>query len=169
MKRGGKKPLEWVFSYINVTDDTITNKRIELGLKDDEVAEIHRIDSLLNHEDLDDAADASCTANMYLSMDPDAEASPALAATHDDLEVFFENQCDSEGRVGAAGTAFMNRRTTKQTEDFNPPVLVGTDIGHVMICESTSGTIAGQSWVRIYFTRRKATVMELNQILLKRR
>lgn len=166
-----KKPLEWVFNSIQTTDDTVTQDRIELGLKDDEVAEIHRVDSLIDHGILVDDQNNSVTVNMMLSMDPDINIArdPAVAVNHEDLESFFENQCSAQQEAAAAATAAMEKRSTKQTQDFDPPVLVGTDVGHIMHTEYAAAAVSGQSWVRLYFTRRKANVMELNQILLKRR
>lgn len=172
-KRSGKKPLEWVFNSVNTTTDTVVQDRIELGLKDDEVAQIHRIDSLLDYGKLLDAgpADDSAMLNMMLSMDPDINIArdPAVAVNHEDLEVFFENQVGADLQSAAVGQSVDEKGNKTKSVAYDPPILVGTDVGHIAHCESTNNNTIGQSWVRLYFTRRKANVMELNQILLKRR
>lgn len=161
----GKKPLEWVYGAINTTDDTVTNERIELGLKDDEVAEIHRIETKIACGNVPDAANDDIDMYLMLSMDPDVEASPAVAANHEDLEIFYEDTYQVQQEVGAAGTATLVNSHQKECQ-YDPPVLVGTDVGMVVIGDAT---ITGEFGCRLYFTRRKANVMELNQILLKRR
>lgn len=161
-----KRPLEWVFGYINTTDDTLTNQRIELGLRDDEVAEIWKLDSQIDIGNIPDAANDDVVAHMLLSMDPDFVTDPTLAATHEDLEVLFEHHLHIQQEVGAAGTA-IQRNSDHKVSDFAPyPVLVGTDLG---MCVQNDADIPVDTWLRVYFTRRKATVSELNQILLKRR
>lgn len=165
-RRSSKKPLEWQIGCINTADATVTNGRIELGLKDDEVAEIHRIDSHIGVGNIPDAANDDVSAYMMLSMDPDIATDPATAANHEDLEVFFEHAQNWQQEVGAAGTAALNKGPLSKAGNFDPPILVGTDVGQVV---KGDATIACEFWTRLYFTRRKATVMELNQILLKRR
>lgn len=160
-----KKPLEWQFGFVATTDATVTNHRISLGLKDDEVAEIHKIESLINFGNIPDAANDEVEGNLALSMDPDVSVSPALAASNDDLEWFFHDRSNIQSEVGAAGYGIIEK-ARKHVTDHNPPILVGTDVGMVVIGDAT---IVCDFWVRIFFTRRKANVMELNQILLKRR
>ena len=165
-KRSSKKPLEWVYGYVNSVDATVTNYRIELGLKDDEVAELHKIDAKIAVDNIPDAANDEVVTYMALSMDPDIAADPALAASHDDLEVFFGHEANMQQEVGGAGTAALNKGPVAKISDFAPPVLVGTDVGMVVHGDAD---IACSFSARLYFTRRKANVMELNQILLKRR
>jgi len=165
-KNYSKKPLEWQFGYVNTTDGTVTNYRIELGLKDDEVAEIHKIDAKIGVGNIPDAANDDIEVFMMLSMDPDVAADPALAASHDDLEIFFEHEQAMQQEVGAAGQSALNRGPVAKVSDYKPPVLLGTDIG---MSVHGDAAVACDFWTRVYFTRRKANVMELNQILLKRR
>lgn len=160
-----KKPLEWKFGYINTTDTTITNFRIALGLKDDEVAEIHQIESLISFGNIPDAANDEVVGDLALSMDPDVIADPSVAVNNEDLEWFFHDRSDIQLEVGAAGATIMER-SRKHVTPHDPPVLVGTDIGMVAAGDAS---IPCDFWVRIFFTRRKANVMELNQVLLKRR
>lgn len=167
-KRSYKKPLEYVFVSVETSDDTVTNARAELGLKDDEVAEIHKIDGQIMVSTLVDAANNKVTASMMLSMDPDIDEDPSDSENHDDLEVFYEHQLDLQQEVGAAGTAALKTSESK-VSDFRVPVLVGTDVGVVVGTEYSGAAVGCYFWTRLYFTRRKANVMELNQILLKRR
>lgn len=165
-KNYSKKPLEWTNGRINTVDATVTNYRIELGLKDDEVAEIHKVDSRISAGLIDSAAADDVNMYMMMGMDPDVVASPAVAVNHDDLEIFFEDRLriQTDGIVANGLAAFRGNKD--KISDFVPPVLVGTDLGMVAVGDVT---VTGEFWVRIYFTRRKANVMELNQILLKRR
>jgi len=165
-KRGStKKPLEWMFGFVNTTDATVTNYRIELGLKDDEVAEIHKVESLINFANIPDAANDEVQGDLAISMDPDVIADPSTAANNDDLELFFHDRSNIQIEAGAAGTSVIEK-ARKHVTDHKQPVLVGTDVGMVV---KGDASIACEFWVRIFFTRRRATVMELNQVLLKRR
>lgn len=161
-----KRALEWVFGYVNTTDSTTTNQRIELGLRDDEVAEIWRVESLVDMNNIPDAANDEVKGHLMLSMDPDIESDPGVATNHEDLEVFYEHTYDVQQEVGAAGTATLVL-TDRQSSDYYPyPVLVGTDVGMVVDGDADIGITF---WSRLFFTRRRASVQELNQILLKRR
>lgn len=164
-KRSSKKPLEWKFGYVNTTNATVTNFRIELGLRDEEVAEIHKVRSSIAWANIPDAANDDVDGHLALSMDPDVAVSPAEAANHEDLEWFYHHNYDLQQEIGAAGQNAL-RNSDGQDCNFSPPVLVGTDVGLVVIGDAT---IACSFWVRIFFTRRKANVAELNQVLLKRR
>lgn len=164
-KGSRKRPLEWKMDTVNTTDNTVTNGRIALGLRDDEIAEIHKIDSHIAYANIPDAANDSLAAYKALSMDPDVADSPATAANNEDLEKFLLHSYQVQQEVGAAGTATLVL-SDEQTHYYDPPVLVGTDVGQVVIGDAT---IANEFWTRIFFTRRKATAAELNQILLKRR
>lgn len=165
-KKNYKKPVEWVFGRVKTTDGTITNYRIELGLKDDEVAEIHKIDSRVSIGLIDSAAADDVNVDMMMGMDPDVIADPGVDTNHDDMEIFFENSLgvQTDGAVAAGLAAFVSDR--QKVSDFDPPLLVGTDLGMVVHGDTT---VDAEFWARVYFTRRKANVMELNQILLKRR
>lgn len=163
-KSSSKKPLEWVFGYVDTADDTVTNRRIELGLKDDEVAEIHKVDASIDCG-LVDGADDDVDCNMMLSMDPDVDADPAVTDNHDDLEIFFDMKHHLDRDLTTEGQSQGNLVTQKMS-DFKIPVIVGTDVGMVVHGDATE---TGYFWVRLYFTRRRASVMDLNQVLLKRR
>jgi len=165
-KRSSNKPLEWKFGYINTTDATVTNFRIVLGLKDDEVAEIHKVMSAIIPAGFAaGGADDTALASMALSMDPDVIADPAAAANQEDLEWFYMHFNDQQIELTTDG-AFWALLSNEKNVDFDPPVLVGTDVGMVV---HNDADINCMTWVRLYFTRRKANVMELNQVLLKRR
>lgn len=161
-----EKPLEWKFGFINTIDGTVTNFRIVLGLKDDEVAEIHKVMSNIGPAGFAaGGADDFIEQVMVLSMDPDVLADPAVAVNHEDLEWFYLHKHTVQEELETTGKT-AHKHDDSQSEDFDPPILVGTDVG-MAVHNDTS--LACDSWVRIYFTRRKANVMELNQVLLKRR
>lgn len=164
MKRS-KKPLEWKMDTITTADATVTNGRIALGLRDDEIAEIHKIVSTITYANIPDAADDALFATKALSMDPDVDGSPYVMANNEDLEWFLHHPFHVQQEVGAAGQTTLKLSDMKDI-DFNPPILVGTDVGQIVIGDAAIGV---DFLTRIYFTRRKATAAELNQILLKRR
>jgi len=165
-KGTSKKPLEWKFVAINTTDGTITNARIALGLKDDEVAEIHKVmSSIAPAAFAAGGADDMLVQAMALSMDPDVIADPQVAASNEDLEWFFLHRHEVQAEIETDGMT-QHIHNSEKDVNFDPPVLVGTDVGVVV---HNDAAIACGSWVRIFFTRRKANVMELNQVLLKRR
>jgi len=161
----GRKPVEWVLGRVNTIDGTVENYRLSLGLKDDEVAEIHKVDMQIDTANVPDAANDTLILDQMLSMDPDVIADPAVAANHDDLEIFAEQNYTFQQEIGAAGQTTLILSDNK-ISDFKMPVLVGTDVGMVVHGDAD---IACQFKARLYFTRRKANVMELNQVLLKRR
>lgn len=165
-KRSGKKPLEWKFASINTTNATVTNARIILGLKDDEVAEIHKVmSSIAPAAFAAGGADDFLQMDMALSIDPDVAVDPGVAANNLDLEWFYLHRLFLQSEIETSGLS-QHKHNDMNSEDFDPPLLVGTDVGMVV---ANDATIACESWVRIFFTRRKSTVMELNQVLLKRR
>ena len=165
-RKSSNKPLEWKFGYVNTTDATVTNFRIVMGLKDDEVAEIHKVVSSISPAGFaTGGADDIILHSLALSMDPDVIADPALAASQEDLEWFYMHFHDLQEELETSGKA-SHKLNDMQNQDFDPPVLVGTDVGMVV---HNDASINAMSWVRLYFTRRKANVMELNQVLLKRR
>ena len=161
----GKKPLEWIYQAVNTTDSTVTNARLELGLKDDEIAEIHKVMTEISPAGFAaGGADLTEIYNMALSMDPDVQVDPADDDNQDDLEWFYSHNLNQQIELTTQG-AWMGKNNSMKSESFDPPILVGTDVGMV---------VAGDTKVcdfrcRLFFTRRKANVMELNQVLLKRR
>jgi hypothetical protein len=164
-RRNSSKPLEWAFQYVNSTDATVTNDSFDLDLKDDEVAEIWAIDSSIAIGNVPDAANDDIDVGLMLSMDPDIAVTPLTAANQQDLEVFFMHRYEVQQEIGAAGSVSLVNSDHKSM-NFNPPILVGTNVGMVVVGDAT---IACEFWARLYFTRRKANVLELNQVLLKRR
>jgi hypothetical protein len=163
--RKGSKPLEWVMDVINTTDATVTNGRIALGLKDDEVAEIHAIDSHIQFGNIPDAANDTVRGYKAVSMDPDTIEDPAVGSNNEDQEKFLLHAYAVQQEVGGASTATLVL-TDEQRRVYDPPILVGTDIGQVVIGDAT---ISGEFWTRVFFTRRKASQLDLTNVLLKRR
>lgn len=159
------KPLEWIAQSIHTTDSTVTNARLALGLKDDEVAEVHKV-----YSEISPAAfaaggvDLAEYCNLALSMDPDVIASPVTYTNQEDLEWFYSHNFSQQIELTTSG-AFYAKINDEKDVNFDPPILVGTDIGMVV----AGDTKVCDFLVRVFFTRRKANVMELNQVLLKRR
>lgn len=162
-----KKPMEWVYAMDSNSLATVVTTRIELGLRDDEVAEILAIQGSVEIPPLPEGADVESTVDMLLSMDPDTTNDPSDGDSLEDLEVFY-NTFNKNDLWSAAGTDFFYENLNRKDFDFTfpQPVLVGTDLGMATLCDVAA---AHKTEVRVYFTRRKANVMELNQILLKRR
>jgi hypothetical protein len=144
--------------------------RLELGLRDNEVAEIHKI--LLDVTLIEDF-DAAKTVDAYawVSMDPDTSwiGDPETA---EDLETIVDVVVSKSAQGILAGTEFVQDNVSSFQFDFNVrPVLVGTDLGLGLYLTTAVGNLDAGSLVyaKVFFTRRKANVSELNQILLKRR
>lgn len=174
-----KMPLEWKADQLTaVTDDTNVNTAIDLDLLPDEVAEIHKIESKIVPYPTVAAAgtptqDQALSVSIALSMDPNFAGEPRLLSAAnelEDLEVFYDQQY--EGKFDTEGTE-ANFQFYKLSEfkvvDYDPPILVGTNVGFSMTMSNTPDEFDAKALVRLYFTRRRASVTELNQILLKRR
>lgn len=163
------KPLEWKgFGRVVVaTDAAPVNTRVELGLKDDEVAEIHKIEYAL--ESILAATTTGARADLCMSMDPDIDDAPMAVSTTEDLETFHSNSLIMNILQAVADLDEIYPGGKFTEVSYDPPIMVGTDVGissqFTWLTADGSGGLLG----RLYFTRRKANVMELNQVLLKRR
>lgn len=181
--RGGM-PLEWVAKVLQATDlltPAVVTDTLDFDLLQDEVAEILKIDSqlVLGVDSYADFADEGpLNFDAGLSMDPNASPSVAqLQATSDssyfeDLETYFTHKERIALITNDTATAIdQNFKTgwNKVEEYWDRPILVGTNSGMSLVGDIP--TTAGDLWwfLKVYFKRRKASVMELNQILLKRR
>ena len=169
MANNSKKPLEWSgkMRLVSATDANPINSKINLALRDDEIAEIHKITTefMLSIA----AATTSARADFVVSMDPDTVQDPGEAVTFEDLEVFHsESRMRTPLQLVADIDEVVDDVKSKDI-DFKNPVLVGTNLG--VSSQFTWLTADSTGWIKIkvFFTRRKATVQELNQILLKRR
>jgi len=161
-----KKVLEWKFESINTANATVTNARIALDLANNELAEIHKVMSSIQPGGFAaGGADDIIAMTMALSTDPNVINDPAVAANNDDAEWFYLHRHQLQAELTTEG-ASQHKHNDEKSVDFNPPILVGTDVGLVV---HNDATITCDSWVRVFFTRRKATANELTQILLKRR
>lgn len=165
-----KRPLEWIYYGMpdNEGGSAVRTDRIELGLKDDEVAELWEIQGSVQNPPLIEGSDIDRTVDIALSMDPDAQNDPSDNAQLDDLEIFYSTFNDETMLSAAAADFFYmahNRRAFK-FKWFPYPVLLGTDVGLLSTCDADANYVVE---VRLFFTRRRANVSELNQILLKRR
>lgn len=170
-KRSSKRPLEWVAGSPGVlvggggTEEK--QARLSLGLRDDEVAEIHKIIVITQLREDFDAGKTVCLIT-WISMDPDTKYDTNLMI---DLEtIIFDTRCDRSKGIHA-GVEEITHEDQQDQYDFNPPVLVGTDLGLGLYVSTAVGVLDAGSTaqIRVFFTRRKANVAELNQILLKRR
>jgi len=157
--------LEWSFGSITTTDATVTNASIDLDLLPDEIAEIWHINSMID-VGMVAGSDDTVECCMMLSMDPNVSADPSTVTNHDDLEVFYEHRWSIQKDLETSGME-SHRCSDDKFVTFNvKPILVGTNVGMVVKGDGDLGTVF---YVRLYFTRRRATASELNQILLKRR
>lgn len=170
-KRASSKPLEWVASSPGVSvgggGTEEQNKRLVLGLRDDEVAEIHKIIVITQLREDFDAGKTVCLIT-WVSMDPDTKYDVNLM---EDLEtIIFDTRCDRSKGIHV-GVEEITHEDQQDQYDFNPPILVGTDLGLGLYMSTAVGVLDAGSTaqIRVFFTRRKAKVPELNQILLKRR
>lgn len=163
------KVLEWssYMRLVNATDTDPVNGKVNLALRDDEVAEIHKIETEFM---LGLAATTTVSRGDFcISMDPDVISDPGEAITFEDLEVFH---CETRVRVPMQLVADVDEiadDVIRKTEDFKLPILVGTNLGISSYFTWVTADSTGWIKIKVFFTRRRANVQELNQILLKRR
>jgi len=160
-------PLEWKSDIVTTSDATVTRGEIDLDLLPDEIAEIWLVDSTIEIANIPDAANDDINVVTYMSMDPDAIGNPATVATIEDLETFFYHSYHLQQEIGAAGAVALRNSDNKilaLPEKF--PILVGTNMAHVVLGDAA---IAVSFVKTVYFKRKRANALELNQILLKRR
>jgi hypothetical protein len=169
MSNSKKKFLEWAgeMRLIAATDADPVNTKINLGLRDDEVGEIHKIviTSMLGLA----AATTAAKLDFVLSMDPDVKDDPGEETTYEDLEVFYsEHRMRSPMQLVADIDEVIDDGQNRNL-DFSPPLLLGTNIGISSQATWLTADSTASLRVKVYYTRRKANIVELNQILLKRR
>lgn len=170
-----KLPLEWVAKWDVLTTKAVINtETLDLDLLQDEIAEIWQIDSYMVLDGIAAAGvDDESAINAYLSMDPDAAADPTTTAAIQDLETFFTHFMNIGSVVDGTAASWEMDKThdLKQWRAVDgKPILVGTNVGMVGEWNTSADMFTNAQWqVRLYFTRRRANVTELNQILLKRR
>lgn len=168
-------PLEWVYKHLAMaTKDTTYTESLDLDLLQEELAEIWRIDArtaLVNAAVA--AVDDLALIDACLSMNPDADRDPSAPANLQALEIFYS--FSSSVVTVLDGTAASAQRHSADWKNVwaapeGKPILVGTNVGMVARWSSSADMYtAGSFGARLYFTRRRATAPELNQILLKRR
>lgn len=167
-----KMPLESAMGRASgATSGTSYGDEIDLDLLQDEVAEIWKIDAEIALGGPSPDVEENEIASAILSLNPDVPLATSPETLAEDLETFFYHSFERATSIIAAPTNTIRsvQVANHKMSDFNiKPLLVGTNIG--MNARFISTTANALTWtVRVYFTRRKATVMELNQILLKRR
>ncbi len=166
------KVLELSFGYVEgtITGLSTLNEQseIDLDLLPNQIAEIHHIDSQIFIGGV--AANDRIKADLALSMNPDENDDPSTAAAQERLEFFYMHSEELRNFQSTSGTSIFHDIKNKQMTFSQKPYLVGTNIGITTTTDSDDvGARDYHYWVRVYFTRRKATAQELNQILLKRR
>lgn len=164
-----KTPLEWKTDTISTTDATVTPGEFDLDLLPNELAEIFVIKSTINIT-MSSAVIHDADANMYLSMDPDADDDPSVIKNMEDLEVFFHHffnlDRDYAEATETGGAAIRNSGSEILTLPEHAPILLGTNFSQVVVGDSIG---ASNFITTVYFKRRKASKEELFNILLKRR
>ena len=141
--------------------------RLKLGLRDDEIAEIHQI-IIGSHVEEDFEAAKRIKVTYWLSMDPDTAHADTLL---EDLETILQYTRVLSSKGIAVGVEDVQVEDEERVYTFDTPLLVGTDLGIGMYGIVDVGVLEADmtSQFRVFFTRRKANAAELNQILLKRR
>ena len=164
-----RKFLEWSgeMRLIEATDTDPVNSKINLALRDDEVAEVHKIttETMLGLA----ATTTMAKLDMALSMDPDIKDDPGEETTFEDLEVFHSEHRVRTPQQLVADIDEVVDDGQHRDLDFSPPLLLGTNIGISSQCTWLTADGVASIRVKVYYTRRKANIAELNQILLKRR
>lgn len=164
---GRNYPLEWKTDTVNTASAAVTNGEFDLDLLPDEIAEIYIIDTSISFANIPDAANDDVEGRMYLSMDPDADDTPATDANLEDLEVFYTHNYHVQQEIGAAGqsTLVLSDHKTLQFPEKSP-ILIGTNFAQVVMGDAA---VAVDFHTTVYFKRRKASGVDLANILLKRR
>jgi len=162
------KPLEWVGARMDTTaGGGEVREVIQLALDDDEVAEIRVIDSTIqmNNGIIDDFV----IAGLMLSMDPSVStaATPDSEVQFEDLETFYTHLEQIRIEIGTITNLTYRDIYHKQLVfPDDHPLLVATNIAALV---SDDVALVMDYFVRIYFTRRKASDEDLVRTLLKRR
>jgi len=174
-RRNSKTVLEWV-SVVNlsVADSTRERELIDLVLDDDEIAEIWAIDNIITIDGFTSIANSVVGANCTISMDPSAGTAASFISEnfYEDLETIFTHREEiviefaeaTETGVWQAKMAF-----NKQQYFHNFPVVVANNLSQLVSNIGVAEAPACDYMTRIYFTRKRATDMELARTLLKRR
>ena len=162
-------PLEWKTDTVETVNATVTRGEFDLDLMPDEIAEIHLIRSTILTALATSVLDSVPVA-MYLSMDPDADDTPATRANLEDLEVFYIHEAlfiaDYAEATETGGYALNMTSKDQQAFPEKHPILVGTNFAQVVLGDAAQAT---DFITTVYFKRRSANATELNNILLKRR
>lgn len=164
-----KKVLEWVSEQVEVAAGTASTRAvISLNLDDDEVAEIHAIETEIAIQTAELGADDEIDAQCMISMDPSVStaADPYKETQYEDLETVHSHRENFVSNITTSGMAaiFTNRSKVMYFDAY--PVLLATNPSFLCIGDAGIGIDYN---ARIWFTRRKAVGNELARTLLKRR
>lgn len=167
-------------TYTLTTTSVTTLTTVDLDLLPDEIAEIRGVESIIQLPMVAEV-DGDIQVASVLSTDPGTAMGDLLswvaatrAAQYEDLEVFFVQQARATGKAVGTAASYMIQEHVVYDKNFwfpeDRPYLVGSNIGwNVGAAESADVGNEINGILTVYFTRRRATVTELNQILLKRR
>jgi len=164
-----RKVLEWVSEQVNLSAGSDVERAvISLNLDDDEIAEIHKIESEIEFTLPDTLVDGTFVGELMLSMDPSASnaASPYSEVQYEDLETVYNHKYILDvHEATAVGQTVTVQNSCKEMSFDTYPVLLATNPS--FLTQETG--VATEYNIRIWFTRRKAVGNELARTLLKRR
>lgn len=167
---------EWIYNQGSLTaSGTDIDFDLDLDLLPDEIAEIHEVESKISPDvSSDPTQDQTIGVAMALSMDPDFDDDPSIdegaSSVLNDLEIFYDHQYKGYFQTEGTEANFQYYQLSEEKHmRFDPPLLVGTNIGVSASLNNTTNEFDATVGARVYFTRRKATARELSQVLLKRR
>lgn len=183
-RRGNKGGvLEWVTktNMITAADHTTAANEldvIDLDLNPDEVAEIKLIETYIEFEDTSDVT-ATLMAHLTLGTDPSSSIATFSgtiqtqysATVWDDIEdeeVFYLHKVRyDEELTSTGGLSTQHSYYQSQRYDFNPPLLVGRNIGMTTgVVELASGDAGDVLFAaRIFFKRRKGAPAEIINLI----
>lgn len=173
-RRSSKKVLEWIYKKVSGAKATVLTAELDLDLRDNQIAEIWSVESDMVYDTSAVAGvDDEVIGEAYLSTDPNAVADPTLDATEEDAEIFYNQELNITGILDGTATSFQTCESSQHQKWEAPPglpILVGTNVGMVFEWNTTNDLWGNATWaVRMYFTRRSASGLDLAHILLKRR
>lgn len=172
-QRTGTKPLEWIGVDVSkAAGGATTLEAVNFNLDDDEVAEIWLIDSEIIPDVPATLVSDAVAVSSALVLDPSYPTgnAPVSEAVYEDLETLFTHVCDyvidAHDTAASVDMLFLNRWNKQLNLMGGVPILSATNLGYLTTADAG---IAIDFDIRVYFTRKKATDIELARTLLKRR
>lgn len=174
-RRSSHAILEWIgVTNIGVADNTIERESIDLVLDDDEIAEIWKIDSDIVLSRVAVAANAAVLIDSSLYTDPTVSlsAAPSAENSYEDLEQIMlhtEHIVYEYAEATETGGVALKQAFNKVVSFQDHPVIVANNLAMLSRSVGTGITPTCSFFMKIYFTRRRASEIELARTLLKRR